>query len=699
MNRLAREASPYLLQHADQPVHWEPWDDEAFARARDEDKPIFLSIGYATCHWCHVMAQESFAHDDVAELLNRHFVSVKVDREERPDVDDVYMNACRLMTGSGGWPLTIIMDAGGRPFFSATYLPRESRYGRLGLLDVLRKVVRLWQGQDGGRDALTHVQENVVLHLHQQAHAGSGAGLGTDEKALERATRRFRERFDSTWGGFGSAPKFPTPQNLFFLLDQARSTGSADAEEMVDLTLRAMCAGGIFDHIGGGFARYSTDSYWLVPHFEKMLYDNALLMRLLAEYIAAYPEAHWARWALRHSVRWLLQDMSAEGCFASAQDADSSGREGLYYLWTPDELKEVLGTADGTWFAERYGIDKGGHMEGGSIPNLIGQQLESAPDARTRTVFARLREVRAQRHPLLTDDKILLGWNALAVSALVCAGAVLEEEVWVDKALAVRRKLDEYLLADSRHPAFRHGRADGASQAAPTLREQAQGAPRHLLRYKRGQADYPAGATDLALLAECDLMLYRHTGDGQHLLQAVAIVDELEGHYADGRGGFFETADDAERLIQRPRTMADGAMMGANSTMVAVYDELFSLLGAARFGQARDELVALFSREASSEPLAHGYFLRALNRIVYDPGTIRILHKGTGFPEDFCALAAKDPAYFWRRVVLDDAVNHDLLAALSMSDMASPAEETRYIFCQNGVCHPAVGTPEELPLV
>ena len=410
MNRLAQAASPYLRQHAGNPVDWYPWGEEAFRRAREEDKPIFLSIGYSTCHWCHVMARESFEDREIAALLNAHFVAVKVDREERPDIDSIYMAVCQAFTGSGGWPTTVFITADQRPFFAGTYFPKTSRYGTPGLKELLEIIADRWKND---RAELLRAADEASAALR----AGRTPAGGPEEALLDAALAQYRDSFDDVYGGFGSAPKFPAPHNLDFLLRMYETRGDEQALQMAEKTLLHMYSGGMFDHIGYGFCRYSTDRRFLVPHFEKMLYDNALLLSAYCHAFRATGNAFYRGVAERIADYLRRELLAPDGGFYSAQDADSDGEEGKYYLFTPAELNEVLGQAQGEAFAAAYGVTAAGNFRGRSIPNLLrgGALLGGHTE-----LLPALREYRRRRCRLHTDDKILTVWNALAVSAF-CA--------------------------------------------------------------------------------------------------------------------------------------------------------------------------------------------------------------------------------------------------------------------------------------
>ena len=409
-NRLYKEKSPYLLQHGENPVDWHPWSEEAFQKAQQEDKPVFLSIGYSTCHWCHVMAHESFEDQEVAEILNRDYISIKVDREERPDIDAVYMSVCQAVTGSGGWPLTIIMTPQQKPFFAGTYFPKKGAYGRMGLIDLLERVALLWKEN---REELIEAGNEITAAINLN-HTGSGKE--PDRKLVERAASQLARIFDVKWGGFGQAPKFPTPHNLLFLMRYGSTMQEAGAMKMAQVTLEDMARGGIHDHIGGGFSRYSTDEKWLVPHFEKMLYDNTLL---LMAYVKAYQHTKKESLAdvAHRTAQYILLELTSEegGCYCG-QDADSEGVEGKYYVFTPDEVKHLLGKEDGEEFCRLYDITEDGNFEGKSIPNRI----RSTEDGweRNDPRLKKLYDYRLSRTHLHKDDKILLSWNGWVMIGL-----------------------------------------------------------------------------------------------------------------------------------------------------------------------------------------------------------------------------------------------------------------------------------------
>jgi uncharacterized protein YyaL (SSP411 family) len=548
-NRLANEKSPYLLQHADNPVDWYPWGSEAFEKAVRENKPIFLSIGYSTCHWCHVMAHESFEDPGVAALMNEVFISIKVDREERPDIDNVYMTVCQMMTGSGGWPLTIIMTPDKKPFFAATYIPRETRFGRVGMSDLIPRIREIWAKR---KDEVLSSASRVIESLQNAAEFTPGEGPG--EPMLHLAYHQLSERFDEEHGGFGGAPKFPTPHNLLFLLRYWKRTGDGKALDMVEKTLRTMRCGGIYDHIGYGFHRYSTDAKWLVPHFEKMLYDQALLAAACIEAYQATRKEEYARTA-REIFTYVLRDMTAqEGGFYSAEDADSEGEEGKFYLWTYDEINQVLTTEEAELFTKLFNIkadgnfrdEAAGRKTGRNIPHLTESAEETASLDASAELQQSLESIREKLfnhrnkriHPH-KDDKILTDWNGLMVAALAEGTRVLDQPEY---AAAAKRAVD-FIVGRMSTP-------DGGL----------------LHRYRDGEAAVSGHLDDYAFLIHGLLELYETTFETGYLKKALQLNEYLLKHFWDDKnGGFYFTADDGEELPVRQKEIYDGAIPSGNS--------------------------------------------------------------------------------------------------------------------------------------
>lgn len=632
-NKLIKEKSPYLLQHAYNPVDWYPWSEEAFEKARGEDKPIFLSLGYSTCHWCHVMERESFEDEEVAAILNNNFVPIKVDREERPDVDHIYMSVCQAMTGQGGWPLTILMTPDKKPFYAGTYFPKHEKWGRIGLVDILIQVSEKWR-QDP--DLLIRTGEQVTQAVKSR-DKGPAAGKIT-VKILEEAYMEARRHFDRRHGGFGPAPKFPTPHNLAFLLRYWKRNNDPEAVAIVEKTLESMYRGGIYDHVGYGFARYSTDEKWLVPHFEKMLYDNALLALAYTEGYQATGQQLYARVA-KEIFTYILRDMaSSEGGFYSAEDADSEGQEGKFYVWTPAEIKNILGDKDGKIFCELFDITPKGNFEGQSIPNLINAPpfndageltLETEGSAgsieRLRQELFNAREKRV--HPY-KDDKILTSWNGLMIAAMARGAAVFGEDVYREAAVGAV----EFIFKKMRRP-------DG----------------RLLARYRDGESAYPAYLDDYAFLTWGLLELYQATFNTSHLERALELTGQIIDLFWDEEnGGFFFNGKDAEQLISRPKEIYDGALPSGNSVTLLNLLRLARLTGDESLAEKAEKQVKAFSGSVGQYPWGYTHFLMGVDFMLgptreiviagkeNDPGAAAMLRAvGQAFMPD--AVAAFHP--------------------------------------------------------
>jgi len=578
-NRLIREKSPYLLQHAHNPVDWYPWGDEAFEKAKQEYRPIFLSIGYSTCHWCHVMERESFEDEEVAAILNRDFVAIKVDREERPDIDQIYMTVCQGMTGHGGWPLTIVMTPDKKPFFAATYLPKNQRHGLAGLMQVLPRLADLWKNE---RAAVLESGEQVSRWLAGINEVSEGE---LTMEYADQAYHRFKQLFDPQFGGFGSAPKFPSPHNLYFLLRYYYYTGQAEALSMAEKTLDSMYRGGIYDHIGFGFARYSTDRYWLVPHFEKMLYDNALLTIAYLEAYQITGRLEYARIA-QEVLTYVLRDMtSPEGGFYSAEDADSEGVEGKFYVWTPEEVKAVLGNEQGTEFCALFDITEPGNFEGKSIPNLIYTSLSEEERARREEEREKLWAYRNQRIHPHKDDKILTAWNGLMIAALAVVYRVLGAPEYREAA----ERAVQFILTKLR-------RSDG----------------RLLARYREGEADFLAYSADYSYLVWALTEFYEATYQPHYLKLALELArDQIKYFWDETAGGLFFYGNDGEQLLTRPKEAYDGAMPSDNSVALLNFLRLARLTGDMKWEQKAQAIMALFADSVASGPTAYSFFLSA----------------------------------------------------------------------------------------
>jgi hypothetical protein len=583
MNHLANEQSPYLLQHADNPVDWYPWGKEAFKKARELDRPIFLSIGYSTCHWCHVMEHESFEDDSVAKLLNDSFISIKVDREELPEIDHVYMSVCQAMTGGGGWPLTIVMTPAKEPFFAGTYFPKDKRGGRSGLFQILPMIADAWNSKR--QDIMTSVGQ-VKNYLDQLNSKPAGNNFSTE--LINRAYDQFRNGFDEEYGGFFRAPKFPSPHNLIFLMRYHHSFDNKIALDMATKTLKQMRLGGIYDHIGFGFHRYSTDRHWLVPHFEKMLYDQAMIAMAYTEAYHITGEDIFAQTA-SEIFTYVLRDMTAsEGGFFSAEDADSEGEEGKFYVWTEQEIKEVLGEDYGKEFNDIFSITTPGNYRDESsgketrlnIPHLKNYNANGSNDFESaREKLFNIREKRI--HPL-KDDKILTDWNGLMIAALAKAAIVLNEPVYLDAA----EKAAEFVL---------HSISKGE---------------RLLKRYRNGVAALDAHLDDYAFMAWGLLELYEATFATKYLSQALDLMNIMvEDFWDDKNGGFFLGSDQSEKLIVRSKTAYDGAIPSGNSVAVMNMVKLTRITGNTKWAELAEKTIRAFSEDVNRTPTGYTLML------------------------------------------------------------------------------------------
>jgi uncharacterized protein len=581
VNRLAGETSPYLQQHKDNPVDWYPWGDEAFARARADDKPILLSVGYSSCHWCHVMAHESFEDPEVAAAMNELFVSVKVDREERPDVDAIYMDAVQALTGHGGWPMTVFLTPEGQPFYGGTYYPKEPTHGMPGFVQLCRAVAEAWHEN---RDEVVGQAGRLTSALGRVAElAPSDAPV--DRNLLDGAVSALREQFDPQWGGFGRAPKFPQESSLELLLRASAGDDRAELLSMVTTTLDAMASGGIYDHLGGGFARYSTDAFWMVPHFEKMLYNQALLGRAYLHAWQLTGEQRY-RQVLDETIVYVLRDLRhPEGGLYSAEDADSEGEEGRFYVWRAEEIEEVLGP-DAAAATEWWGVTDAGNFEGANILHRpVRGDLVRPPEierARQRLFEARERRVR----PGL-DDKVLTEWNGLFLATLAEAAAATGNPDWL--AAAVRT--GEFLLAELR-------RGDG----------------RWLRSWQGGRAQHLAYASDHAALVDAFTRLAEATGEARWVAEARAVADAMLGLFWDpAQGGLFTTGHDAEELITRPKDVLDGALPSANSVAAVALLRLGALVGEPAYVERAEAILALLQEPARRQPAAFSELLGAVD--------------------------------------------------------------------------------------
>jgi uncharacterized protein YyaL (SSP411 family) len=591
-NRLADETSPYLRQHADNPVDWYPWGEEAFEEARRRDVPLLLSVGYSACHWCHVMAHESFEDDDTATVMNRLFVPVKVDREERPDVDAVYMEAVQAMTGGGGWPMTVFLAPDGRPFYGGTYYPKERRHGMPAFVEVLQAIDDAWRTN---RDEVMGQAGQLAEAVRTRTEIATPSDGALSAGLLEGAYNVLRDNHDDAWGGFGRAPKFPQTSMIELLLRAYAHNHSADTLTLIETTLDAMASGGIYDHLGGGFSRYSVDAFWMVPHFEKMLYDQAGLARAYLHGWQATGHPRW-RQVLEETVAYVLRDLrSPEGGLYSAEDADSEGEEGKFYVWSHEEFMEVAPEA-----ADWYGVTKGGNFEGDNILHRpVRGDLPRPPEI--EAARARLFDVRGERVRPGLDDKVLTEWNAMFLSTLAEAAGATGRTDWLAAAIG----LGNFLLASLRR-----------SENGRWLRSwQAGGGARHL-----------AYAADYAWLVDGFTRLAEASGEARWMAEAREVADGMLALFWDPEvGGLFTTGDDAERLIVRSKDLLDGATPSANSVAALALVRLAALTGEQRYADRAEEILRLVGEPLRTHPAALTCALGAVDLLVTGPTEIAIV--------------------------------------------------------------------------
>ena len=634
MNRLQYETSPYLLQHKHNPVEWYAWGEEALAAAKAEDKPILLSVGYSACHWCHVMAHESFEHEPTAEMMNRLYINIKVDREERPDIDDIYMQAVQALTGQGGWPMTVFLLPDGRPFYGGTYYPREPRYGMPSFRQVLEGVYDAFSSR---RDQVEDQAGRLTDALDSRSLldvASDDSGLNAD--LLDAAAVGLKGRFDAAHGGFGGAPKFPQPMNLEYLLRTYARTGDRDALHMVRFTLEKMAKGGIYDQIGGGFARYSVDDVWLVPHFEKMMYDNAQLSRL---YLHAWQATHddFYRNIATEIHDYVLREMtSPEGGFFSATDADSEGEEGKFFVWTVDELRDILDEDDSSIAIAYYGVTEDGNFEGKNIlyvtddaemvADRLGMPVETLRE-RIAVIKDALYATRTHRVPPGLDDKILTAWNGMMLASLAEAARLLDRDDYREAAL----RTGEFMLRELVHDGVRLYRT-----------------------HKDGQSKLEGYLEDYANFTDALLELYQLTFDERWFVQARQLVDHVLEHFGTEGGGFYDTSDDHEALIVRPRNLQDNAVPSGNSMMAKQLLRLAAYTGDPRYDEAARQVLGFLVEAMRQYPQAFAEALNATDMLVQgiaevalvgDVDGVRDLLKVTGEiyrPNLIVALAPED---------------------------------------------------------
>jgi uncharacterized protein YyaL (SSP411 family) len=681
-NRLADETSPYLLQHAHNPVDWYAWGTEALARAQAEEKPIFLSIGYSACHWCHVMAHESFENEAVAKIMNEHFVCVKVDREERPDLDDVYMKATQALSGQGGWPMSVWLTPECKPFHAGTYFPPVARWGQPGFMQILESIANVWENN---RERTRDQADKVAEHVAQMSMEGTRLpDVAADAKpprldVVDHAVEQLGQSFDRTWGGFGGAPKFPHADAIRLLLRQHVATDDSQPLAWAEHTLDAMARGGIHDQLGGGFARYSTDEKWWIPHFEKMLYDNALL-------IPAYLEAHritgradFARVA-RGCCEWVLAEMVGEhGGLYSTQDADSEGEEGKFFAWQRDEVLGIVGAEHARLVDVAWNLGDEPNFEGAAwvlVRPRPDRELETElglPEGTLHEALeplrAKLFEARKQRVAPDTDDKVLVAWNGLMISALAQAAVALDEP----RFLATAQRAAEFCLTTMR--------PDGR---------------RLLATYRAGKAHLNGTLADYAYLADGLLDLYEADGDLRWATEALALSRVAHEHFADPeRAGWYFTSDDHEALFSRPRDLFDGALPSSNGVMVEVCVRLVGLTEDATLRTAFERALATVEPLLRASPSAFARVLLALMRAEGSPTVV--LAEGSGVAELRAALASQRDASITVARIGPEGVSPELATVFPLlaGKIAADGAATAYV-CRRGTCREPTTSAEEL---
>ena len=666
VNRLAKESSPYLLQHKNNPVDWYPWGDEAFQKALELNKPIFLSIGYSTCHWCHVMEEESFEDEQVAQLLNDNFISIKVDREERPEIDHLYMTVCQAMTGKGGWPLTIIMTPDKYPFFAGTYFPKKGRMGRPGMIELLPAISDAWVNK---KDELIQSANQIKKYLIDSNNKELGDQL--NQSILTNTNSQFINRYDKTHGGFGTKPKFPSPHNLIYLLRYHNMSGDKTSLLMVEKTLQEMRLGGIFDHVGFGFHRYSTDTEWILPHFEKMLYDQAMLT-------LAYTEAYQItnnqlyKDTAEEILYYVQRNMTDKrGGFYSAEDADSEGEEGLFYLWTIDEIKNILSNVESELLINTYGLNKEGNYDDEATGNRTEKNILYLKEPinnielknRLNQIIKKLYQARKKRIHPLKDDKILTDWNGLMIAAYAKAGDVFNSDDYIQQA----EKSAQFIL---KNLTDNNGRL--------------------LKRYRNGNAGVDAHLDDYAFFIWGLLELYEATFNVTYLSEAIQLSNIMVDEFWDvTNGGFFLGGEKSEKLIVRAKTGYDGAMPSGNSVAAMNCSKLNRITGETKWAEISDKIFITFSNEIQQTPSGYASMVNAFLFNTDNPKEIVIV--GSGKDSDTISAIEKIKSeYVPNKVIIfkdtDDELNKLSPLAKWTVTQETIDEKTTYYICQDFAC-------------
>lgn len=668
-NNLIKEKSPYLLQHAYNPINWFTWSDEAFEKAKLENKPIFLSIGYSTCHWCHVMENESFEDLEVANLMNNHFVAIKVDREERPDIDSIYMTVCQRLTGHGGWPLTIFMTPDQVPFHAGTYFPKESRYGKPGLIQLLKSIGSKWYTSKN-----EIIQSgNSLMESIKNDFSPKNSGEELTKTPVKDAFLLSSQMFDSTYGGFGSAPKFPSPHRLMFLSRFGVNENMINPLEMVEKTLNSMFKGGLYDHIGYGFSRYSTDESWLTPHFEKMLYDNALL---LISYLEGYEQTKnpLYKTICINTFEYILTQMTSnEGGFYSAEDADSDGVEGKFYVFNPAEIIDLLGTEDGNYFNNYYGVTPEGNFEGANILNLLDNYTYNKEDVKIKSLRDKVFEYRNSRTELHKDDKILTSWNALMITALAKGYKVLGDETYLNAAEKALNFINEKLTNNE---------------------------GRLLARFRDGDSKYLAYLDDYAYLVWALTELYNSTFDVKYLKEALKLNKDMIDLFWDKvNHGFFLNGSDAKNLIANPKDIYDGALPSGNS--VAAYNlvRLYKITGNEDLeGYAFNQLTAFYGT-VKEMPIGYSFYIMALMLMLYPSKELVVVSENNHDLEELKnTLSTKFTPNL--TIIVKTNENAKELESLTpfIKEYTIINNKTTYYLCFDGACMPPSNSLDEIDL-
>lgn len=666
VNRLAKESSPYLLQHKNNPVDWYPWGDEAFQKALELNRPIFLSIGYSTCHWCHVMEEESFEDEQVAQLLNDNFISIKVDREERPEIDHLYMTVCQAMTGKGGWPLTIIMTPDKYPFFAGTYFPKKGRMGRPGMIELLPAISDAWVNK---KDELIQSANQIKKYLIDSNNKELGDQL--NQTILTTTNSQFINRYDKTHGGFGTKPKFPSPHNLIYLLRYHNMSGDKTSLLMVEKTLQEMRLGGIFDHVGFGFHRYSTDTEWILPHFEKMLYDQAMLTLAYTEaYQITYNQLY--KDTAEEILYYVQRNMTDKrGGFYSAEDADSEGEEGLFYLWTIDEIKNILSNVESELLINTYGLNKEGNYDDEATGNRTEKNILYLKEPinnielknRLNQIIKKLYQARKKRIHPLKDDKILTDWNGLMIAAYAKAGDVFNSDDYIQQA----EKSAQFIL---KNLTDNNGRL--------------------LKRYRNGNAGVDAHLDDYAFFIWGLLELYEATFNVTYLAEAIQLSNIMVDEFWDvTNGGFFLGGESSEKLIVRAKTGYDGAMPSGNSVAAMNCSKLNRITGETKWAEISDKIFITFSNEIQKTPSGYASMVNAFLFNTDNPKEIVIV--GSGKDSDTISAIEKIKSeYVPNKVIIfkdtDDELNKLSPLAKWTVTQETIDEKTTYYICQDFAC-------------